>query len=263
MGSEAVNDTLSRDDVGAMVRLIGDVAASRRDHSGQKRMLMDGLCKIIGADAWSWTLACQFESEKPPVHVGFMYGGFSEERFPKFLRAIDHPATAALLRPLIALTRQRQDQTTQTVEELAPGSFDTSGAAPLWGEAGIGTLLLSARPLDGRTASSIGVYRNAPAQPFTERETSIAHIILREVGWLHEQGWPEDRGATVPRLYPRQRLILNLLLEGRRRKDIATQLHLSEHTVSGYMKEIFRHFEVNSHVALMRRFQNAEEGVAA
>ena len=257
-----MTDTLSKEDVAAMVRLIGDVAASRGDHTAQKRMLMDGLCKMIGADAWAWTLAASFERGKPPIYVGFMYGGFSDERFPKYLSAVEHPATAALTLPLIELTRERQAQTTQTVEEIAPGSFGNYEAAHLWAEAGVGTLLISARPLDDRSASGIGVYRNAPAEPFNERETSIAHIILRGVGWLHEQGWPEDRGVTVPRLYPRQRLILNLLLEGRRRKDIATQLHLSEHTVSGYMKEIFRHFEVNSHVALMRRFQNAEEVVA-
>lgn len=245
-----------------MVRLLGDVAASRGDHTTQKRLLMDGLCKLIGADAWAWTLACQFERDKPPVYVGFMYGGFSEERFPKYLHAVEHPATAALTLPLIELTRERQAQTTQTVDEIAPGTFGTYEAAHLWEAAGVGTLLISARPLDERSASGIGVYRDAPAEPFTDRETLIAHIILREVGWLHEQGWPEDRGVTVPRLYPRQRLILNLLLEGRRRKDIAAQLRLSEHTISGYMKEIFRHFGVNSHVALMRRFQNAEEAAA-
>ena len=65
---------------------------------------------------------------------------------------------------------------------------------------------------------------------------------------------PEDRGSTVPKLYARQRIILNLLLEGLDRKSIALHLGISVNTVSGYCKEIYRHFRVNSQAALMARF---------
>ena len=84
------------------------------------------------------------------------------------------------------------------------------------------------------------------------------HIVLSEVTWLHLSGWPEDYGADVPKLYPRQRVVLNLLLDGMGRKQIASQMGITENTVSGYAKDVYRHFGVNSHVDLMRKFLHSE-----
>lgn len=60
-------------------------------------------------------------------------------------------------------------------------------------------------------------------------------------------------------LSPRQRVVLNLLLEGMGRKQIAHQLKIAENTVSGYIKEIYRHFSVNSHAQLVRRMLTADQ----
>jgi DNA-binding NarL/FixJ family response regulator len=108
--------------------------------------------------------------------------------------------------------------------------------------------------------SSLGFYRRQHEPAFTERESRIAHIVLSEVPWLHEEGWPEDRAVSVPQLPPRSRLVLNLLLDGRNRKEIAASLSLSEHTIAGYQKSIYSHFGVGSHAALMRRFQLGDGG---
>ena len=106
----------------------------------------------------------------------------------------------------------------------------------------------------------MGLYRRMDQPAFTERETKIAHIVLSEVPWLHEEGWPEDRGAALPGLSPRRLLVLNLLLEGRARKDIATSLSLTENTVATYQKAIYRHFAVKSQAALMHRFRHGDGG---
>ena len=53
--------------------------------------------------------------------------------------------------------------------------------------------------------------------------------------------------------------LLNLLLDGRDRKQIADQMGISENTVSGYAKDVYRHFDVNSHVELMRKFLHAHK----
>jgi len=244
-----------------IVRLLGEVAALPGGHAIKKRFLMRGLCRLIGADAWIWTLACQYEADKPPVYVGFMHDGFSEKRFPRYLKAVEHHASAAMTIPLVNEMRARNAHITRTIEQIdRSGRFPTFEAAHLWREAEVGTLLISMRPLDARSASGIGIYKNLPARPFTSEECRIAHIVLTEVPWLHEQGWPEDRGVTVPRLSPRQRAILNLLLDGRSRKEVGAHFALSENTVAGYQKAIYRHFGVNSHAALMRRFQQGDGG---
>ncbi|MEI9997745.1 MAG: LuxR C-terminal-related transcriptional regulator [Verrucomicrobiota bacterium] len=72
--------------------------------------------------------------------------------------------------------------------------------------------------------------------------------------WLHEQGWPEDRGATVHQLARRQRMALNLLIAGQGRKQIADHMKISVNTVHEYIKDIYDFFGVHSQAELMSRF---------
>lgn len=253
--------TLAEADVRSMIRLVGEVVASRADHAGMKRQLMDGLCNLVKADAWVWCLGCEMEAGKMPVYLSMAHGGFDEERYAGMLRAAAHPDLTWISETMIRDMREKNTQVTRLREQLAAkDEFAVAGIATHMKEADIGPFLIVMRPIDERSVSTLGLYRRAAEAAFTERECRIAHVILSEVPWLHEQGWPEDRGATVPKLSPRRQLVLNLLLEGRSRKDIAATLGLSEHTVATYQKDIYGHFGVNSHAALMHRFRQGDGG---
>lgn len=253
--------TLAESDVRSLVRLLGEVAVFDSDSAGKKRFLMDGLCGLIGADAWVWALMCQPGTGQPQVYVNLVHGGFDEARFARLLRALEHPEMSWVARSFFEELERRGTQITRTRQQIvADEVFLRTDAAGAWREADIGPVMMSTRPLAGGAGSSIAIYRRAGAPHFSERECRIAHIVLTEVPWLHELGWPEDRGATVPKLYPQQRIVLNLLLDGHDRKTIADQLGISIHTVGGYCKEIYRHFRVNSQAGLMARFYQGNGG---
>lgn len=253
--------TLAETDVRSMIRLVGQVVSSRNDHAGMKRLLMEGLCDLVNADAWVWCLGCEMEAGKMPVYLSMAHGGFDEERYAGMLRAAAHPDLAWISETMIRDMREKNTQVTRLREQLAArDELAVAGIATHMKEADIGPFVIVMRPIDDRSVSTLGLYRRAAAPAFTERECRIAHIVLSEVPWLHEQGWPEDRGATVPNLSPRRQLVLNLLLEGRNRKDIADALSLSENTVATYQKAIYGHFGVNSHAALMHRFRQGDGG---
>ena len=247
--------SLPESDVRELVRLLGETAAFDADHSGKKRFLMDGLCRLVDADAWVWALMCQPGNGQPQVYVNLVHAGFCETRFARLLQALEHPEMSWVAQSFFEELALKGTQITRTRQQIIPDEdFLKTEAAGRWREADIGPVLMSTRPLPENSGSSIAIYRRAAQSHFTERDCRIAHIVLTEVPWLHEMGWPEDRGATVPRLYPQQRIVLNLLLDGLDRKSIAEHLGISIHTVSGYCKEIYRHFEVNSQAALMARF---------
>lgn len=243
-------------DARSMVRLVAEVAALNTDHAAAKNHLMAGLAKLIRADCWVWMLS-ELPPGRQPVHLAIQHGGFTEERFARFLKAVSHPDIASLTEPFAADLTTARGHITRLRQEVDPRSrFETTRAFALWKAADIAPLILSARPLNERLCSSIGLYRSARAPLFDERERMIAHILLTEVPWLHAMGWPEDLGATVPSLSPRCRLVLNLLLEGHGRKFIADELGISIHTVAGYVKEIYAAFRVQSHAELMKRFSS-------
>ena len=190
------------------------------------------------------TQICFFEVEKKPL--------IKTSRFHKDVVA-HHEASAGNPVHRLHLTRLRQ-QINHT------GSFIGSNAEKAWLRADIGPVMLSCKPLPDGGFSSIGIYRTAERELFTERESKIAHIVLTEIPWLHLTGWPEERGQSALKLYPRLRTVLNLLIEGWSRKQIADRLDLSLNTIHGYVKDIYRHFSVHSQAELLARLSKGDGG---
>jgi len=252
---------LEQADVRAMVRLVGEVAAVEGDIVAKKHFLMGGLCELIGASSWAWALVCSFAPGEVPAYVGHLHGGFTEAEFAKFLQACEHPDMGRLNGALTREFEATSRHLTRLRQQLDPeGFFYRSESFPLWTEAGVDAVIMSVRPLPRGGQSMIGTYRRPREPLFTEREARIAHIVLSEIGWLHELGLPQDRGTGVPDLSPRRRVTLYLLLEGQSRKQIADHMEISVHTVGDYIKEVYRHFGVRSQAELMRRFLQGDGG---
>ena len=248
---------LEESDVHGMVRLVGEAGTLRGGHTEKKHFLMRGLCRLIKADAWAWALSCQREPAKPQVYVSVLNGGFTERKFAKFLEAIEHPEMIAITSKFFkAVEKEKAHLTRLRYQVTDPATFESSGAHLAWKAADVGPTIMSLRPLDERSSSTIGLYRRYGRKEFSARDLRIVHIVLTEVPWLHEQGWPDDRGVGVPTLSRRQRLTLNLLTLGQSQKQIAANMNISVYTVQGYIKEIYRHFGVRSQPELMNRFMN-------
>jgi DNA-binding CsgD family transcriptional regulator len=252
---------LAEVDVRAIVKLLGEVITSQRDFAGVKCQLMEGICGLIRADAWAWSLGCGLEPGEQPVYLGMAHGGFDAERYAELVLAAGHPDMAGVSEKFLAEMRRRASHVTRLRQQIVEEPvFAVSGVKDHLDAADIGPFIFSLRPIDERSVSTICIYRRKNDPPFTERESRMAHILLSELPWLHEEGWPADRGASVPRLSPRLRVVLNLLLDGRTRKEMAVSLSLSEYTIAQYQKAIYRHFGVNSHTTLLRRFQMGDGG---
>jgi DNA-binding CsgD family transcriptional regulator len=251
--------SLTEKDVRAIVRLLGKVVTSPRNFNQQRRMIMNGLSRLICADAWLWCMA-NYKPDDPLTHSGILHGGFDDTRFARFLEAINHPALESVSRRSAIELQNRGRQITRTLAQLEdPGvRLMDSEAGPFWKRAGIGTLMLSLRPMETGGITGIGMYRNLGRPDFQEKDAAIAHILLTEIPWLYYEKF-EDL-EEVSRLYPRHRTVLNLLCEGWDRNKIASHLGRSIHTINGYVKEIFKHFGVNSQSELIARFTKGDGG---
>ncbi len=263
MSNAPETSSLDESDVRAMVRLLGEVAALPVGHAEKKQYLMEGLCRLVAADAWVWGLAAEMDPDRLPVYVGFQHGRFDEAQFAAFLKIQTHPLIVGLTAPYSReLLSHPERHLTRTLQQIGCDDqrFAESDVASLWDPCGFHPRCLSFHPLGGGKYSGIALYREVGSPLFDARDSRIAHIILTEVPWLHAQGWPEDRGAEVPRLAPRTRLVLELLLQSYGRKQIAAHLGISENTVAGYVKDIYRQFDVRSHTELLRRFYQGDGG---
>ena len=253
------NQTLSETDVRKIVNILGDLVATPGDFNQKRRWLMDQLCRLVAADAWLWCMA-NYQPDQQLSHGGMLHGGFDDARLAHFLEAIHHPAMESVSRHSALELQEKRCHITRTLKQLeSPGArLMDSPAGPLWRKAGIGTLMLSFRPMPEGGATGVGLYRQLGAPDFSPRESLIVHIILSEIPWLHYQRFTDQDKVT--RLYPRHRTVLNLLGDGWNRKKIAQHMGISENTVHGYVKEIFKHFGVHSQSELLARLAKGDGG---
>lgn len=250
---------VTEEDFRAVVRILGEVCSMTGSAHEKRCRLMEGLSLLIGADAWLWTVAPVLKPGEQPVYLFHASGGLDDTGLTKLLKAIEHPDTGAMTTKLASDMIEAGRHITRLRQDVVPDQwFFNSPATPLWREANIGPILFSVGPLEGFGAAGVGIYRKADAPLFTEREARIAHIVLTEVPWLHRADLSEESAGQIPRLPPRCRLILNQLVRGVSRKKIATDLGLSFHTVNGYVKEIYAHFRVHSHMELMGKFRDGD-----
>ncbi len=256
-----VNFSLEEEDVRAVIRLMGEVASSEGDHTAKKRQLMEGLCRIIDADAWVWGLGHHTQPGQTPAFVGMLHGGFTDETYAALTRAYEHPGMAAPQSKFAAEVADRKTHLTRLRSQIDPyDDYRKTGAFEFWQKAGINGVIMSMRPMDQLSFSVTTVYRRLSAPIFSERDNRLAHIVFTGVPWLHAQGWPEDRGVSLPRLSSRQRMTMNLLIQGYTRGEIAGHLEISPHTVNDYVKDVFNHFSVHSQAELISRFRNGDGG---
>jgi len=256
---DSLNSTqilLSGKDIRAMVGIVSEVAANQGDHPEKKRLLMDSLCTLVQADSWSWVLATKVEPGQQPVYTSVSSGGFEDGQFSKLLVAQEHVDFAKLTEPLARGVSRTDDQVTLLCDDYDPGDFFAGCKSHhLWKNADTALPILCYRPVPNGSVSGVALYRKYDGRPFNLRHAKIAHIVLEEVPWLHEQGWPWSSAMRVPELTNRCRQVLNLLLEGLSRKEVANRLSLSEHTVNDYAKDVYKFFGVHSHAELISKFR--------
>ena len=245
-----------------MVHLLGEVAVNPGDFTAKKRQLMNGLCRLIGAELWVWVACPSLEPGKQPVYLYALHGGFEQEQFGRYMKAVDHPDMAVLTAPWAEeLAAGVHIQVTRLLQHVDPDlTIFERPVGALWREADIGPIIVSGRRIEKDLMSGIAVYRRHGQPLFDEREARIAHIVLTEVPWLHEVTGSDGPVATVPFVSNRERTVLNLLIHGLSRKQIAAALSISEHTVNDYVKAVYRHFGVNSQVQLANRFLRGDGG---
>lgn len=249
-------------DVGAIVRLLARLPLIEGGHIACKRALMDGLCALVEADGWLWTLTQMDAQRGAPVSLGILHGGLTEQQVAGWIemnhsltrRPPEHPRLVAEVKRGVHFTRSRD----QLVDDETWYNHPTIQQYRL--ERGIDHSMHSIFPLVEGQFSGVGLYRHVGRPAFTPRQRKIAHIVLAEVDWLHCAELPSADSQHVVKLTSRQRNVLVLLLEGRSRAEIASSFNISTHTVHDHTKAIYRQFGVSSQLQLIQRFKQGDGG---
>jgi DNA-binding CsgD family transcriptional regulator len=251
-------DSLAEEDVRQIVRLLADVAVLEGGFAEKKRALMAGLQLLVDADGWLWSMTRIDVATATPICIGLMHEGLTDHQLTGWLQASQTPSCPPPEdAPLFALTRSGEHFTRIRQQLVTDADWYSHPAVVKHRlDVGIDHFLYSIYPLgEPEVVSAVGLFRHVGRPPFDIRQNRMAHIVLSEVDWLHYAELPDDRGLHVPRLTPRQRVVLAMLIEARDKGEIAGLLHISPHTAKDHIKAIYEHYQVSSQLELIRRFR--------
>lgn len=71
-------------------------------------------------------------------------------------------------------------------------------------------------------------------------------LAMSSISWLHAPSMSPVAPKRHRELTARQRMVLTMLLDGRSRKQIASNLGITEETVGDHLKSIYRQYQVKS-----------------
>ncbi len=247
-------------DARAVIHLLGDVAVVSGDHQAKKRFLLEGLAEIIQADVWSWALIQasdeRFSRTPVPYNIVHGQGNVAVDWLTIYMqRPMASDFETVFNQPLRSLA-MRGHHFTRSRRQLLPDDqwYGSEVYQQYYTAMGIDDFIYSICPLGKGGASCINFYRVADAPGFSNRDHVIVHLVLSEVAWLHQAGTDVPGAAPMSVLPPRRYQVLLLLLNGDSRKQIAHKLGLSRHTVDDHIKQLYRHFGVQSSGELLAQF---------
>jgi DNA-binding CsgD family transcriptional regulator len=240
----------------SIVQLLGDLVGFEGDLPSRKRILMDGLAHLLDADGWLWSATQVIKEQDRPVSVGILYAGLTEQQFNGWLEASqvarNQPPED---KPLTVLLNQRKHFTRARHQVVPDHVWYNHPTVKRYRLAlGIDHFLYSIYPLCKDHCSVVGLFRQVGREPFSDLQRCLCHVVVANIKWLHQASFPDHEGIECLKLSPRQRTVLIHLLNGKSRDEIAQLLHVSSDTVKSHIRSVYRHFNVDSQVQLMRWF---------
>ena len=238
---------------------MGDLSLQRGSQDGKRRTLLDGLSKLVEADGWIWTCAAMDPDRNCPMPINYLFGGINERQATTILDSFsDTTTTDPCNGPLAALVAQGE-HFVRTRQQLVSDEewYESTYTRTYFLRHGIEHPMYAITPLE-QGYSAVCLLRVKGRPPFSERQIRIVQIVTSEVRWLSGSNLPSLYAEAVLKLTPRLRSVLALLIEGHSCCQVAGHYHLSPHTVKGYIRDIYRHFEVSSQIALIQLFRDKE-----
>jgi DNA-binding CsgD family transcriptional regulator len=257
--AQHVEAFLSEQDIRAIVRLLGEVAAIATGHVDQKRYLLNGILKLVDGDVWVWAQGFAGNLDRPPAGIQMLDEGWRDpEQRIWFYRAISEEKHVHIGQARFAaiMSNNPRLQTVLNGQLHNAQEFEASANYQLlYRHSGLSAYILSYYPVSTvGHFSGIGVHRFAGKPDFTERDRRIVHLIVSEIDWLHRAGVPESGAPSAVPLTQRQRQVLFFLLAGDSIKQVAAKLEISAHTVNDYVKLIHKYYNVSSRGELLSKF---------
>lgn len=254
-----MTNLFSESDLRQVTATFSQLIANEINPTPKRLRLLGALGEMIGACSWIW--ASFKMSSGTAIAVESIKHGFKCDSYASFLREKTTCfETVNFIEQIEALAGRQNSEA--SLNHNSPVVLDlnrSAGLRNIFTSAGISHAIAS-RAETGRDMVGLLIFcRPEGKEEFSAREEGIAQIIKSEAPWLFRSSVGSVAyGRQIETLPSRLSETLQLLIKGYQRKAMAQELNLSVHTVSDYIKSIYKHFDVHSQAELMRSLAAAQ-----
>lgn len=254
--NECVSDGVA-DSIAFLVSVIDEMVKRPKGVDLCRDIVLDGICKLIGLEGWAW----KRKSVSASVHgLGEAEAAGGSLVAPSLLSCVEGglKSRQTIERCILEGLRdfqgkgyptttlnflKRKNSKLWKMSHLADSSRET--------EAGL-SLLVFAIGLPRNGMSQLLFFGDARNLKVTKDSIKRFDFLLRSFEWIHLDGWILDEATQAfSAMAPRLREVSCMLAQGYSRKEISIHLRISMNTVHGYVRDIYKFFEVNSHAEFL------------
>jgi len=244
-------------DARGMVNLIADVAKLDAPLPAKRQRLMDGLIRLVDADAWAWIVSRASETNNNPAVAAFLCGGMDPEKIGRYVQLMqDRDQVPVEYAALNKLRHEKKHFTRGWDQLVTPEEWYGPANRQMIDGLQFEHVLYSVRVLDDEGYFSGISLKRAKGRPnFDSRQRRIVHIVTGETEWLHYDPNLAVMTREIVPLPPHLRNVLVFLVDPAVAiKEIPNRLGIRENTVKEYLSKIYKHFRVRNRTELLGRF---------
>jgi DNA-binding CsgD family transcriptional regulator len=238
-----------------VARLFGDARACAAQPALQRQIILDGSCKLVGADQGFFSEFEDFVPGRTPRGISTLGSSNLDPRVAQVTRewyslhAAEKDAMGAALYEASAMPGAKVvwwGDVAQTKSHQDYGEFHEVMATVRLTD----ILDPASRHPSGHLVA-MSLHRHGKARPFGRRERSVAKLIAEELQWLHNTRRLDVRDLVGQPLPPQLAALLRHLLSDKSAKQIAAEMKLSVHTIRDHTKRLYARLGIDSRERLM------------
>lgn len=258
MDSERLRDLLFRTtDLEAVSKILanaGQPALTTKDIVQRRYDVLAAVNELIHADRSVWLVGGRSRPDaeltvREAVPIEFQQTIFGQQPYQS--EASSPTVGAALVRAISERTGMERFKTFECAELRSDPVWKE--VLPFWESQGLQPGLWLVYRAYTDCFSIVGFQRKLHRPKFEDRDFALGYMVFRDIVSLHRSVFCRCE-VLSNRLPARKREVLELLLAGDSIKAIAAKLNLSRYTIGDHVKEIYKHFEVESRSELLAKF---------
>lgn len=254
---ESVMESLIASDARLAQLLVGAVRIAETLTSlvDRRQATIELLASLLDAKACLWSWGHGDGLAQGVVPVAWLITGLAPEQMSGLAEMGLDPVMEGFYRQPILERMAGTLQCTLCRQQIADGShWSNSTMRGYLLRIGMDEWLHSLHYSKASVWSNLLLLRGLEKPRFEPQDVALIDLAMSSLEWLHSSAVEQPLSPPPAGLTERQRVVMLLLLDGFSRKMIAVQLGLAEDTVGDHIKNIYRHFQVNSATELAAIF---------